>query len=281
MKRIISITGIILIAFIMFAFLPSCALINRLSAPDDNKVKTEEGITGTSNEEDGRSEIPESKSTDISQHILYLEIGISEDSLHFEHRIANIYSASPDGPDKRLIYSDINEKYDLGRVYSVSPEGSSILCGFFEGGRGAYTSLSLIDIKTGGLIHLAEFDYTNDPDTTEFKFVINDPVWSKDGEKIAYIIGSGQESTGDLYIINSDGTGKRQLTDHGSGVSGPIFSPDGTYITFLLYKYNEESNIMESASIKTINIETGNIQDSASGYLIDFIDWIEIDNLLK
>ncbi|MES0341562.1 MAG: hypothetical protein ABUK08_04535, partial [Candidatus Humimicrobiaceae bacterium] len=106
-------------------------------------------------------------------------------------------------------------------------------------------------------------------------------MWSKDGEKIVYIVASGQESTGDLYIINSDGTGNRQLTDYGSGVTGPIFSPDGMYIAFLLYTYNEDKTIIEDTGIKIINIETGNIYDSASGYLVDFIDWIEIDNLLK
>ena len=111
--------------------------------------------------------------------------------------------------------------------------------------------------------------------------MINEPVWSKDGEKIVYIMASSQESTGDLYIINSDGTGNRQLSDYGSGVSGPIFSPDGLYVAFLLYTYNEDRAIIEDTSIKTINIETGNTHDSASGYLVDFIDWIEIDNLLK
>ena len=53
------------------------------------------------------------------------------------------------------------------------------------------------------------------------------------------------------------------------------------YIAFLLYTYNEDKTIIEDTSIRIINIETGNIHDSASGYLVDFIDWIEIDNLLK
>jgi hypothetical protein len=280
MKKILSIAGIILITFIIFIFLSSCTLIKKLSEINTSKVETTEDSTSIPDEEDGQSGLPDNI-TDISQQVLYLEIGISEDSMHFEHRIASIYSVDPYGSEKRLIYSDINEKYDLGRVYNVSPDGSSMLCGFFEGGRGAYTSLSLIDIKTGRLMHLIEFDYTDDPDFAEFKHVINDPVWSKDGEKIVYIVASGQESTGDLYIINSDGTGNRQLTDYSSGVSEPIFSPDGMYIAFLLYTYNEDKTIIEDTGIKIINIETGNIHDSASGYLVDFIDWIEIDNLLK
>ncbi|MFC2145678.1 TolB family protein, partial [Actinomycetota bacterium] len=236
--------------------------------------------TIVADEEDGKSGLQDN-STDVAQHVLYLEVSISEESMHFEHRIANIYSVDPDGSDRMLIYSDIDEKYDLGRIYNVSPEGSSILCSFFEGGRGAYTSLSLIDIKTGGLMHLVEFDYTDNPDTKEFKYIINEPVWSEDGEKIAYIAGSGQESMGDLYIVNSDRTGNKQLTNYSSGVSGPVFSPDGMYIAFLLYTYNEDGTIIGETGISAINIETGIISDLASGYLIDFIDWIEIDNLLK
>jgi Tol biopolymer transport system component len=281
MKKILSITGTILITFITFIFLSSCTLLKKLPEIDNSEVETIEDSTSILTEEDGQPGQPDNNNTDISQQVLYLEIGISEDSMHFEHRVTSIYSVDPDRSEKRLIYTDINEKYDLGRVYNVSPDGSSILCGFFEGGRGAYTSLSLIDIKTGGLMHLIEFDYTDDPDAVEFKHVINDPVWSKNGERVVYIVASSQESTGDLYIISSDGTGNRQLTDYGSGVSRPIFSPDGMYIAFLFYTYNEDKTILEDTSIKIINIETGNIYDSASGYLVDFIDWIEIDNLLK
>ncbi len=94
MKKILSITGIILITFIIFIFLSSCTLIKKLPEIDNSKVKTTEDITGAPDEEDDQSGLPDNN-TDISQQVLYLDIGISENSMHFEHRIASIYSIDP------------------------------------------------------------------------------------------------------------------------------------------------------------------------------------------
>ena len=47
---------------------------------------------------------------------------------------------------------------------------------------------------------------TSEPGTEE------SPDWSPDGRRIAFV-GTGTNDTYDLYIINADGTGLRQLTD--------------------------------------------------------------------
>jgi Tol biopolymer transport system component len=118
--------------------------------------------------------------------VAFLEIGIDEDSMHFEHRVAGIYAVSPDGSGRRLIFTDLNEKYDLGRVYGISPDGSMISCGFFEGGRGAYSSLRVIDVNTGETVTAAEFDYT-ETESKELEIDISGgPVWSNDSKKIAF-----------------------------------------------------------------------------------------------
>jgi Tol biopolymer transport system component len=62
------------------------------------------------------------------------------------------------------------------------------------------------------------------------------PVWSPDGRKIAFTKAQAPaEGRGlpeaDVYVINADGTGERNLT--GDGVSGgPTWSPDGRRIAF-------------------------------------------------
>ena len=66
------------------------------------------------------------------------------------------------------------------------------------------------------------------------------PVWSPDGRKIAFIRshapaeGRGPPES-DVYVINVDGTGERNLT--GDGVSGgPVWSPDGRRIAFTSWR---------------------------------------------
>jgi TolB protein len=54
------------------------------------------------------------------------------------------------------------------------------------------------------------------------------PAFSPDCKKIAY---ESRQSGFQIYVINSDGTGARQLTQSGSN-QGPAWSPDGRYIAF-------------------------------------------------
>ncbi len=52
------------------------------------------------------------------------------------------------------------------------------------------------------------------------------------GGKIAFLRTGGDSDTGDIYLMNADGTGERNLTHH-PGVNGaPSWSPDGRRITF-------------------------------------------------
>jgi Tol biopolymer transport system component len=69
------------------------------------------------------------------------------------------------------------------------------------------------------------------PSTTSYW----DPDWSPDGRQIAFVGRGG--SPGDLFVMNADGTGLRQLT-HSSyagqnyGARQPAWSPDGKRIVF-------------------------------------------------
>ncbi len=139
-------------------------------------------------------------------HIAYLEIGISEESTHFEHSVANILSVAPDGSGERLIYSDINAEYELSRIYAVSPDGSMISCGFFEGGRGAYGALSTIDIKAGSMDTLVEFDYTQGEPFEMLAAIYERPVWTNDSRGLAYEVISDPYTDnfrdGGIYLVD-------------------------------------------------------------------------------
>jgi TolB protein len=42
-----------------------------------------------------------------------------------------------------------------------------------------------------------------------------DPVWSPDGQKIAFVNGAGQLERSGVYVMNADGSGQRRLTRRG------------------------------------------------------------------
>ena len=60
------------------------------------------------------------------------------------------------------------------------------------------------------------------------------PSWSPDGRQIAFIsLGTGDEDTSSIYVMNADGSNMKQLTDHPPGGWGPSWSPDGRRIAFI------------------------------------------------
>jgi Tol biopolymer transport system component len=59
----------------------------------------------------------------------------------------------------------------------------------------------------------------------------DDPAWSPDGRRIAWMRWSG--STGmDIWVMNADGTGPVRLTTAGGDDERPSWSPDGSRIVF-------------------------------------------------
>lgn len=63
-----------------------------------------------------------------------------------------------------------------------------------------------------------------------------DPAYSPNGRLIAFASSRGQmglSRTSQLYLMRSDGSAVRQLTDDPAGASGPYFSPDGRRLVFV------------------------------------------------
>jgi Tol biopolymer transport system component len=63
------------------------------------------------------------------------------------------------------------------------------------------------------------------------------PAWSPDGKHILYASNDGKDSKNepnyDIWMMQEDGTGVRQLTTNGSVDDYPVISPDGKYVYFV------------------------------------------------
>jgi TolB protein len=55
------------------------------------------------------------------------------------------------------------------------------------------------------------------------------PVWSPTGDKIAYTASAGSL---EIFIVNADGTDRKQLTNNANNDALPAWSPDGRFIFF-------------------------------------------------
>jgi len=81
------------------------------------------------------------------------------------------------------------------------------------------------------------------------------PEWSPNSDRIAYIAQSplDEQEPPQLFIINHDGTGKKQLTSTPTVKSDPCWSSDGSLIYFI-EKFSDRE---EPYSLKSIDPESG------------------------
>jgi Tol biopolymer transport system component len=68
----------------------------------------------------------------------------------------------------------------------------------------------------------------------------SDPVWSPDGEKIAF--NSDRDGDFEIYVMDSDGTDLVKITDNNDNDASPSWSPDGKRMAFTSYS-NDSSSI--------------------------------------
>ena len=105
-------TAVLILTLILL--LGTSALLDRCSLSDEN-IEVDNLIE--EGKEEDYEEYEDRRLRERDYLVAFFEVGIDEDSMHFEHRAASISAVSPDGSDKKLIFTDLNEKYDLGRIY--------------------------------------------------------------------------------------------------------------------------------------------------------------------
>lgn len=68
---------------------------------------------------------------------------------------------------------------------------------------------------------------------TELPLVVGfSPMWSPDGERIAFYDDPDGRLSGDVYVVGRDGRGRRNLTAHPANDWAPAWSSDGHWLAF-------------------------------------------------
>jgi Tol biopolymer transport system component len=95
-----------------------------------------------------------------------------------------------------------------------------------------------------------------------------DPVISPDGTKIVFTVGAVDAGTASpLWIVNSDGTGLRQLTTDGANDYRPTWSPDGSHIAFVSTRDgNAEIYVMNADGSGQMNITNNAANDNSPAW---------------
>jgi Tol biopolymer transport system component len=121
----------------------------------------------------------------------------------------------------KVVGNPIEVTESSGRLTSpsVSPDGKMIAC------QSAGDQLDIFTLTIGNPVP----NQLTDDETNEMV-----PAWSWDGKKIAYY--SNRNGTYQVYVVNSDGSGARQITESAAagGAVLPVWSPDGFRLSYSL-----------------------------------------------
>ncbi|MCS5647204.1 MAG: hypothetical protein NZ838_13875, partial [Candidatus Marinimicrobia bacterium] len=135
-----------------------------------------------------------------------------------ENSVANLYTMSTDGSDKKRITNYVYDTQILNPHYS--PDGNSIV--FAMADKEANLDLFILELASGDIRRL-----TNDP-AADY-----DPVWHPDGDFVSYT--SHASSTPNIHTINLSTGASKQVSDVGDAVWTAQLSPvDSTIMAFTL-----------------------------------------------
>jgi TolB protein len=152
---------------------------------------------------------------------------------------STVYAASADAPQPTVIGTS------TGRQPAISPDGKKLLFS-----KGQFPAMQLVE---------SALDGSNERELTKTPSAQFNAVYSPDQKQIAF---ARSDSTRQLqiWVMNADGSGERQLT-HFKTEDGspqwPAWSPDGASIAIQSGRYNRQAPSENTAHIWLIEVKTG------------------------
>ncbi|MGL4292318.1 MAG: prolyl oligopeptidase family serine peptidase [Bacteroidales bacterium] len=96
----------------------------------------------------------------------------------------------------------------------------------------------------------------------------NNPVWLDGGKRIAFL--TSQSGTSQMWVMNADGSGRKQISNYEGGIDGFLFSPDQKKVLFY-------SNIKYGRTVKDLYPDL----DKATGAIYDDVMYKHWDEWVK
>jgi Tol biopolymer transport system component len=127
-----------------------------------------------------------------------------------------------DGSDQRALKGSTG-----GQEPAYSPNGTKIVFA----GQGEDEDILVVKAKDGS----AKKNLTNTPPLNGYEVRERSPAYSPDGTKIVFYKETFRPHDVDLYTMNANGTGVKQITDYKGKEYSPDWSPSGHRIVFHQY----------------------------------------------
>ena len=115
-------------------------------------------------------------------------------------------------------------------------------------------------------IYAMNADGSNQANLTRNPYLDNEPAWSPDGSKIAFI--SYRDGNSEIYVMNADGSYPRRLTNDSYNEHDPAWSPDGSKIAFTTSRDGNYEIYVMNADGSNLTRLTNNTTDE------NFPDWL-------
>lgn len=179
-------------------------------------------------------------------------------------KIANDGSAPSWSPDGRQIAYRTGPTSTTGSIYIVNADGTGSieLATDALGPRWSPDGTQIFYASLAAAVYVVNSDGTGKREFVEKGWL---PIWSPDGKKGAYEYG------GDLYVINTEGTGQIKLTNgQAFGEHEFVWSPDSQYIALT----GNQSHCLYVADVNTGKLTLLTSESSLQSTGIGHIRWL-------